>query len=81
MATGKMRWNMFDGLIEAALAEDGARSDVTTAALVPPAARCEADVLVKQNGVICGLPLAGRVCKVFDRRIKFCPLCEDGARV
>jgi len=61
MATGKMRWNMFDGLIEDALAEDGARSDVTTAALVPLGVPCEADVLVKQNGVICGLPLAGRV--------------------
>ena len=76
-----MRWQEFDRLIEAALQEDRARRDVTTGALIDPALSCEADVVAKQEGVICGLPLVERVCKLFDERLDFRSVCEDGAAV
>jgi len=77
----EMRWEQFDWLIEAALEEDSAYCDVTTEALIDPRRRCEAEVVVKGEGVICGLPVAARVAGVFDGRLTFRALCEDGAAV
>lgn len=81
MALKEMQWQEFDWLIEAALEEDGARRDVTTEALIDPGRSCEAEVVVKQEGVICGLPLAERTCRLFDQHLHFRALCEDGAKV
>jgi nicotinate-nucleotide pyrophosphorylase (carboxylating) len=76
-----MRWEEFDWLIEAALGEDGAGRDVTTDALIDPAARGRADVLVKAEGVICGLPLIPRVAAAAGSGLNVEALCEDGAQV
>jgi len=76
-----MHWECFDGLIQAALTEDRARRDVTTRALVGPGVVCDAMLVVKQHGVICGLPLAGRLCQLFDERVQFHACREDGSRV
>ncbi len=73
-----MRWQDYDWLIEAALSEDGARRDVTTGALIDPEQVCEAEVLVGADGVICGLPLAQRVAALFDDRLEFRAVCDDG---
>lgn len=61
-----MDWTRFDEMIEAALEEDGAREDVTTNALIDPELGCEAEMIVKEDGVICGLPLGARICELFD---------------
>lgn len=50
-------------VMEAALAEDKATSDVTTALTIDPAQRASATVLVREDCVICGL---GAICAVFD---------------
>ena len=76
-----MQWQQFDWLIEAALREDGARRDVTTDALVSADLRCKARMLAKGHGVICGLPLAARVCEVLDKELKLEPACEDGSPI
>ena len=76
-----MRWEDFDWLIEAALEEDTARRDVTTLALIDPGMVCEAEVVVRQEGVICGLPLAERICAIFERQLLFRALRADGLRV
>jgi len=76
-----MQWKEFDRLIEAALLEDGARRDVTTDALIPAGMRCRAEMTAKETGIICGLPLAARLCRAFDRRLRFRPCCEDGEEV
>ncbi|MEK6397674.1 MAG: nicotinate-nucleotide diphosphorylase (carboxylating), partial [Terriglobus sp.] len=49
--------------MEAALAEDKAISDVTTALAIDPGLRASATVLVRQDSIICGL---GVICAVFD---------------
>ena len=76
-----MQWESFDWLIEAALEEDGAQRDVTTEALLSPEPVCEAEVVVRQEGVVCGLPLAARTCTLFDERLQLRPLCRDGLPV
>ena len=76
-----MRWEDFDWLIEAALAEDGADRDLTTEALIDPQWACDAEVVAGARGVICGLPVAARVAAVFDERIEFRTVCQDGAAV
>ncbi len=50
-------------IMEAALAEDKATSDVTTALAIDPEQRASATVLVRQDCVICGL---GAITAVFD---------------
>ena len=76
-----MRWEQFDWLIEAALEEDMAREDVTTAALIDPLCTCRAEVVAKQEGVICGLPLAGRTARLLDAALELDVSVPDGTPV
>ncbi len=50
-------------IMEAALAEDRAHADISTALSIDPAQRASATVLVRQDCVICGL---GAIAAVFD---------------
>ena len=50
-------------IVEAALAEDKATSDVTTALAIDPEQRASATVLVRQDCIICGL---GAISAVFE---------------
>jgi nicotinate-nucleotide pyrophosphorylase (carboxylating) len=50
-------------VMEAALAEDKATNDVTTALAIDPTQRASATILVREDCVICGL---GVICAVFD---------------
>ena len=50
-------------VMEAALAEDKATSDISTALTIDPAQRASATILVREDCVICGL---GAICAVFD---------------
>ncbi len=50
-------------IMEAALVEDKAISDITTALAIDPGLRASATVLVRQDSIICGL---GVICAVFD---------------
>lgn len=76
-----MDWTQFDAMIQQAFSEDGARNDATTNALVPPEIRCEAVMTAKQEGVLCGLGLAERVCTIFDQDLELMPIVSDGNRV
>src|ERR1700690_2835156 len=48
-------------LLQAALAEDIGRGDLTTRLTVPPALRATATMVAKQDGVLAGAPLVDRV--------------------
>jgi nicotinate-nucleotide pyrophosphorylase (carboxylating) len=71
----------YDALIERALAEDHVTEDVTTAALVDPAATGTAQVTVKAPGVICGLPLIAAVMARVDPGVEVTLLSGDGDTV
>lgn len=55
-----------DPLILSALREDITNEDVSTNSVMPQAAEGEADLLCKQDGVICGLDIFARVFALLD---------------
>ena len=69
-------------LVKAAIAEDlGGVGDLTTKFFVPAKARLRGRIVVKQDGVICGLALAAAVFKAVSKRIKTKLLVKDGDKL
>ena len=67
-------------LIDAALAEDVGRGDLTTELTVPPERRATAVILAKQDGVLAGGPLMDRVvAAVGARQASIAHHLDDGA--
>src|SRR6185369_8903829 len=67
--------------IDAALAEDIGRGDITTDALIPPGARGSARLMARQAGILAGLDLAAAAFRTLDPGIAFAPLAADGDRI
>ncbi|MCY7417785.1 MAG: carboxylating nicotinate-nucleotide diphosphorylase, partial [Chloroflexi bacterium] len=53
----------------------------TTTALVPAAATCRANILLKEPGVVCGLDLVRQVFLALEPRVVFRAIALDGASV
>jgi nicotinate-nucleotide pyrophosphorylase (carboxylating) len=53
-------------IVRLALAEDIGRGDITTEATVSPTVRAQAEIIQKQPGVVCGLPVAELVFAALD---------------
>jgi len=69
-------------LLRLAIREDSAeQGDWTTAALVPEGALGRADVVVREPGVIAGLPAAKVALEMIDARLRWLPRKEDGESV
>src|SRR4051812_27555344 len=67
--------------VRAFLAEDIGDGDVTAESVVPADARLEATLLLKEDGVVCGLEVAEAVFRELDPEVLFEPLAHDGDRV
>ena len=65
--------------VQAWLAEDVRSGDVTSTTVIDEDAVCEARILVKEPGVVCGLAAAAAVFEALGARLE--PLVADGARV
>lgn len=70
-----------DELIKMALKEDISNEDVSTNAVLKGYKRGKADLICKQDGVICGLPVFERVFKILDENIKIKFLVKEGEKV
>ena len=70
-----------DALIRATLAEDMPEGDVTSEAVFARSDMGKGVFRVKQDGVVAGLAVAGRVFAVLDRRCRFRATVKDGNRV
>jgi nicotinate-nucleotide pyrophosphorylase (carboxylating) len=70
-----------DRVVRAALAEDIGSGDATTLALVPAGARCRADLLLKEPGVVCGIPVAEAVFRALDPSVAVEAKLEEGTAV
>jgi nicotinate-nucleotide pyrophosphorylase (carboxylating) len=68
-------------VVRLALEEDLGTGDLTTERIVPEGATCEAELLLKEPGVVCGFSLAEAVFQVLDPEVRFEPLASDGDRV
>jgi nicotinate-nucleotide pyrophosphorylase (carboxylating) len=65
-------------IVRSALIEDIGRGDITTRLTIPENKSIKAVFLAKEDCVVCGLPVAERVLKTLDSRIKFTPLVKEG---
>jgi nicotinate-nucleotide pyrophosphorylase (carboxylating) len=70
-----------DRVVAAALAEDVGDGDRTSEALVPADARCRAQLLLEEPGVVCGVPIAASVFRALDPSVRVEALVEEGASV
>ena len=70
-----------DRAVEAALAEDVGSGDATTLALVPADARCRAELLLEEPGVVCGVPVAAAVFHALDPSVRVEARLEEGSAV
>lgn len=67
--------------ISAAFAEDIGPGDYSSLASIPPEKPGKARLLIKADGIIAGLEVAGRIFKSFDPKLEVEFLLEDGASV
>jgi nicotinate-nucleotide pyrophosphorylase (carboxylating) len=81
LTQAKLRRADVDRVVASALAEDVGSGDVTSEGLVDADAVCEAAILVKEPGVVCGLPVAEAVFHALDPRVSFETLHADGDRL
>jgi nicotinate-nucleotide pyrophosphorylase (carboxylating) len=70
-----------DRVVETALAEDVGSGDATTLALVPEDMRCRAELLLKEPGVVCGVPIAAAVFRALDPSVTVEAHIEEGTAV
>ncbi len=70
-----------DELILSALREDISSEDVTTNAVMPKARRGEAQLICKQDGILCGLFVFQRVFELLDQEIEVLFHFQDGDSV
>lgn len=71
-------WIVLDSLIQQWLLEDIGRGDRTTTSLLTKDTKGNAYWVVKEAGVIAGLPLAERVFKQLDHHSQFTPQITEG---
>jgi nicotinate-nucleotide pyrophosphorylase (carboxylating) len=68
-------------VVRAALAEDVGSGDRTTDGLVPADARCKAELLLEEPGVVCGVAAVRAVFQALDPAVRVDVLLADGSRV
>lgn len=70
-----------DQIIRLALIEDIGTGDVTTSATIRPGASARAQLVAKENFVLAGIGVAGRVFHLLDHGSAFEALIQDGQKV
>ena len=68
-------------LIAQALKEDIGPGDCTTQAIIPQTMQASAELLCKQDAVVCGLEIAALVFQKYDSHLTFSALTSDGTFV
>ncbi len=81
MSNGSVLTIITDDYIRSALREDITNEDISTLAVMPEPAAAHVDLLCKQDGVVCGLPVFERVFKLLDDHVIFTSYFQDGDAV
>jgi nicotinate-nucleotide pyrophosphorylase (carboxylating) len=68
-------------VVDAALEEDIGPGDATSIGLFGARETCRAALLLKQTGVLCGLPAAEAVFRALDPNVAFEPLVDEGEAI
>ncbi|MBW4697301.1 MAG: carboxylating nicotinate-nucleotide diphosphorylase [Aphanocapsa lilacina HA4352-LM1] len=70
---------LVDPLLSSWLAEDWGRADRTSEALfAEDSPNGHGEILLKEAGVVAGLPLVERLFAIVDPAVRFAPMCEEG---
>ncbi|MDO8662622.1 MAG: carboxylating nicotinate-nucleotide diphosphorylase [Candidatus Omnitrophota bacterium] len=80
-AEPKLDQEKLDYIVRHALIEDIGRGDITTQLTIPKQKKIDAQILVKENSVICGLGVAEKVFKSIDDSVKFKPVAKEGKEI
>jgi len=67
--------------VAAWLAEDVGDGDLTTERVIPVDAVCEASILIKERGIVCGLDLVEELFRELNETVRFQALASDGDEV
>ncbi len=67
--------------VRLALEEDIGKGDITTNCIIPQDMVVEADIVVKERGIICGLPVAEYIFSQLDSRVCFAAKVDEGTEV
>ena len=76
-----LRQSQLEHVVREALDEDGAFNDITTIATVVSDRRSRGTLVARQNGVVCGVPLALEAFRLLDPKVSIRVDHEDGTRV
>jgi nicotinate-nucleotide pyrophosphorylase (carboxylating) len=68
-------------IVARALAEDIGAGDLTTLSVIPAEAQAAAQFVMREPGVVAGLPVAAAVFASVAPKLTFTPLVNEGARV
>jgi nicotinate-nucleotide pyrophosphorylase (carboxylating) len=72
---------LIDELILLALREDIGDGDHTTLSCIPSTLQGKAQLIIKQDGILCGVDVAKRVFELFDPSLKMTVFINDGTPV
>ena len=72
---------LIDELINIALREDIGDGDHTTLSCIPTDLQGKAQLIIKQNGILCGVEVARRIFQIFDPSLKMNVFINDGTEV
>lgn len=70
-----------NSVIKTALAEDIGKADITTGLIIPKNKKIKAAIIAKEDFLLCGIAIAGKVFKTVDPALKFEKKAIDGAPV
>ena len=68
-------------IITQALREDAVFADITTNSLIPKHHQSRANILIKEEAIVCGLEIVKDVFKTLDRGVEFKVFFKDGSKV
>ena len=72
---------LIDELIKLAFAEDIGDGDHTTLSTIPESAQGKVQLIIKEDGILAGVEIAGRIFHTFDPDLKITVFIPDGAEV
>ena len=67
-----------DRVVRDALVEDVGAGDLTSEGVLDAEATCRAEILLKEPGIVCGLPAAEAVFRALDQSVRFEPHAAEG---
>jgi len=68
-------------IIGLALKEDSVTKDITTSVSIAESSKTKAEIIAKQEGILCGIEVAKDVFKQVDKKIAFKASLKDGRRI